>query len=187
MAPSHSEFWVNLASLPHWLLLGLAAGGVARELGAGRHWPLAAFPMLLPPTVVRFAAAQYVDIFLGSVLLRRPSSPCAGCASARWGMLCSPARPGLAAGAKVLGSPMRVALAGAGRAARPGHGGGALPQLAAALALSRRCSAASSTSATSRWGGGPLALACEHTASGPVNAQTPTMPRKNSVIDLGRR
>src|SRR5580693_9953469 len=42
MAPSHSELYVNCAFLPHWLLLGLATGGVARELGARRSWPLAA-------------------------------------------------------------------------------------------------------------------------------------------------
>ena len=68
MAPSHSEFWINLAALPHWVLLGLATGGIARRLGAGRHWPLASFLILLTPTVVRFAAAQYVDIFVGAVL-----------------------------------------------------------------------------------------------------------------------
>ncbi|HEV7786158.1 MAG TPA: hypothetical protein VGQ28_12520, partial [Thermoanaerobaculia bacterium] len=53
MAPSHSELYVNLAALPHWVLLGLAVGGVARCLGAGRHWPLATFLVLLIPTVIR--------------------------------------------------------------------------------------------------------------------------------------
>src|SRR6201995_279835 len=49
MAPSHSEFWVNLATLPHGILVGLATGGIARRLGAGRHWPLASFVMLMTP------------------------------------------------------------------------------------------------------------------------------------------
>ena len=51
------------------MLLGLAAGGIARQLGARRHWPLAGFLVLVTPTVVRFAATQYVDIFLAAVLL----------------------------------------------------------------------------------------------------------------------
>ncbi|HEY0780903.1 MAG TPA: hypothetical protein VGE98_00495, partial [Thermoanaerobaculia bacterium] len=62
MAPSHSELYVNWAFLPQWVLLGLATGGIARQLGARRHWPLALFAVLLLPTVVRFAATEYVDI-----------------------------------------------------------------------------------------------------------------------------
>ena len=44
MAPSHSELYVNLAFFPQTLLLALAAGGIARELGARRHWPLRLVP-----------------------------------------------------------------------------------------------------------------------------------------------
>src|SRR6185503_7626743 len=56
LAPAHGELYVNLAPLLHWALLGLAAGGVARELGAVRAWPLASALVLVTPVVVRFAA-----------------------------------------------------------------------------------------------------------------------------------
>ncbi len=69
MAPSHSELYANLAFLPQWALLVLATGAVARRLGARRSWPLAAFLVGLVPTVVRFAATQYVDIFTAACLL----------------------------------------------------------------------------------------------------------------------
>jgi hypothetical protein len=69
MAPSHSEIYANLAFLPQWALLVLATGAVARRLGARRSWPLAAFLVGLVPTVVRFAATQYVDIFTAACLL----------------------------------------------------------------------------------------------------------------------
>jgi hypothetical protein len=69
MAPAHGEIYANLAFLPQWLLFGLATGAVARRLGARHHWPLAAFLAALAPTVVRFAATQYVDIFTAACLL----------------------------------------------------------------------------------------------------------------------
>jgi hypothetical protein len=118
MAPSHSELYVNLAFLAHWLLLGLATGGIARQLGARRHWPLAGFLVLVTPTVVRFAATQYVDVFLAAVLLG------AGFFAIRWmrpaaegGERTSDAAfaglgLGLASGAKLLGVPYAVVLAG---------------------------------------------------------------------------
>jgi hypothetical protein len=106
MAPSHSELYVNLGALPHWLLLGLAVGGIARRLGARRHWPLASFLVLLIPTVVRFVATQYVDIFLAAALLAavffvlrwldRPSWSDAALAGAGCGLVC---------GTKILGPP----------------------------------------------------------------------------------
>jgi hypothetical protein len=69
MAPSHGELYANLAFLPQWALFVLATGAVARRLGARRSWPLAAFLAGLVPTVVRFAATQYVDIFTAGCLL----------------------------------------------------------------------------------------------------------------------
>jgi hypothetical protein len=68
MAPSHSDLYVNLSFLLHWALLGLAAGAVARELGAGRLWPVATLSTILTPVVLRFATAQYVDIFSSALL-----------------------------------------------------------------------------------------------------------------------
>ncbi len=68
LAPSHSELYVNLAFLPQWVLLGLAVGGVARELGARRYWPLASFLVVLTPTVIRFATTQYVDILMAAAI-----------------------------------------------------------------------------------------------------------------------
>ena len=54
------------AFFPQTALLALAVGGVARELGARRSWPLAAYLTLLLPTVIRWAATQYVDILVGA-------------------------------------------------------------------------------------------------------------------------
>ncbi|HEY6323652.1 MAG TPA: hypothetical protein VJA16_19090 [Thermoanaerobaculia bacterium] len=114
MAPSHSELYVNLASLAHWALLGLAVGGIARQLGARRHWPLASFLVLLTPVVVRFAATQYVDVFVAATLLggaffalrwmARPRLADAALAGAGCGLAC---------GAKLLGVPYAAALAAA--------------------------------------------------------------------------
>jgi hypothetical protein len=112
MAPSHSELYVNLGALPHWVLLGLAVGGIARQLGARRHWPLASYLVALLPIVVRFVATQYVDIFLAATLL-------AGCFFVmRWLDRAHPADAflagagcGLACGAKILGVPYAAAMA----------------------------------------------------------------------------
>src|SRR5580693_4155250 len=112
MAPSHSDLYVNLAFFPQCTLLALVAGAVARELGARRHWPVAGYLVLLAPTVIRFAATQYVDVFLGATLaaggwfalrwLRRPL----------WSdALFAGAGLGLAAGTKLLGLPYAAALA----------------------------------------------------------------------------
>jgi hypothetical protein len=114
MAPSHGDLYVNLAFFPQCALLACGTAAVARELGARRHWPLAGFLVLLAPTVIRFAATQYVDIFLAAALvaggwfalrwLRRP----------RWSdaLLCGAAL-GLCAGTKLLGLPYAIALAAA--------------------------------------------------------------------------
>ena len=184
MAPSHSEFWVNLATLPHWLLLGLATGGVARQLGARRSWPLASFLVLVTPTVVRFAAAQYVDILVGAVLvaaaffalrwLREPDWSAAALAGAGLG---------LAAGAKVLGVPYALALAGAAVPLARGRWGRRAPQVLAALLVAASLGSFFYLRNIAA-GADPLALVCEQTASGKQNANRPTIPRKNSVVDL---
>jgi hypothetical protein len=184
MAPSHSEFWVNLAALPHWLLLGLAVGGVARELGARRHWPLASFLVLLTPTVVRFAAAQYVDLLVGSVLvaaslfalrwMRRPSWSAAVLVGAGLG---------LATGAKVLGVPYALALAGAAVPLARGSWSRRVPQALAAVMVAVLLGSFFYVRNVAL-GADPLALACEQTASGKENANRPTIPRKNSVLEL---
>ena len=113
MAPSHSELWVSLAYVPHWVLLGLAAGGVARELGARRHWPVAGFLTLLTPTVVRFLPTQYVDIGTGAALAAGTFFAIRWWRSAatRDAMLMGLA-VGLAAGTKILGLPFGAALGG---------------------------------------------------------------------------
>jgi hypothetical protein len=187
MAPSHSEFYVNLATLPQWALLGLAVGGVARQLGARRHWPLAAFLVLMTPTVVRFAATQYVDIFTGAVLvaasffalrwMRRPDWSAAVLAGAGLGV---------AAGAKVLGVPYGMALAGLTVLLAPWGGGEwrrRVPQLLGALAVAALLGSFFYVRNVAL-GAGPLAIECEMTASGPKNANVPTIPRMNSVLDL---
>ncbi|HEV3457367.1 MAG TPA: hypothetical protein VHG32_12470 [Thermoanaerobaculia bacterium] len=114
MAPSHSELYVNLAFLPQCLLLGLATGGVARELGARRSWPLAAYLVLLCPPVVRFAATQYVDIFLAAMLVAAAyfgllwmRAPGGDAAAAAVGGLAL----GVAAGTKIQGPVLAAALA----------------------------------------------------------------------------
>lgn len=187
MAPSHSEFWVNLAALPHWLLLGLAVGGVARELGAKRHWPLATFLVLMTPTVVRFAATQYVDIFVGSVLVAATLFALRWLKEPAWNhVLLAGAGLGLAAGAKVLGVPYALFLAGPAVLLAYRRWSLRIPQILAALGIAallgsffyvRNVMIPNS-------GGDPLALVCERTASGPANANKPTIPRKNSVLDL---
>jgi hypothetical protein len=184
MAPSHSEFWVNLAALPHWLLLGLAVGGVARELGAKRHWPLATFLVLMTPTVVRFAATQYVDIFVGSVLVAATLFILRWLKEPAWShALLAGAGLGLAAGAKVLGVPYAVFLAGAAVLLARQRWGRRVPQILAALAVAALLGSFFYLR-NMALGGDPLALACEQTASGPLNANKPTIPRKNSVLDL---
>jgi hypothetical protein len=186
MAPSHSEFWVNLATLPHWILLGLATGGIARRLGAGRHWPLASFLMLMTPTVVRFAAAEYVDIFVGAVVLSALFFALRWIDDADWGAVTiAGAGLGLAAGTKVLGVFYAVALAGSVVPFARGQWKRRVPQLIAALVLGSLLGSyfyvRNVVQKTD-----PLALVCLKTAAGPGNDGGSTMPRKNSVLDLWR-
>jgi hypothetical protein len=168
MAPSHSELYVNLASLPHWALLGLAVGGIARQLGARRHWPLASFLVLLTPVVVRFAATQYVDVFLAAVLLA------GGFFLVRWmerprlaDAVLAGAGCGLACGAKLLGVPYAAALAAAAivLAPRDPRTPGSwlrsrVPQLAAALLVAAALGSFFYLR-NMALGAGPLALVCE--------------------------
>lgn len=115
MAPSHSELLVNVAYVPAWALLGLATGALARELGARRHWPVAAFLTLLAPVVLRFAATQYVDILMAACLvtasyyllrwIREPHG---------WDAVLAGLALGLAVGTKVPGLLFGAALAGIG-------------------------------------------------------------------------
>jgi hypothetical protein len=184
MAPSHSELYVNLAPLPHWLLLGLAVGGVARQLGARRHWPLASFLVLLTPTVVRFVATQYVDIFLGATLVAAAFFALRWMREPGWGFaILAGAGLGLGAGAKVLGIPYGLALAGLAVVLARGSWGRRAGQLAVALLVAALLGSYFYVRNVAL-GAEPLAIACEKTSSGPENANNPTIPRKNSVVDL---
>ncbi len=187
MAPSHSEFWVNLATLPHWLLLGLATGAVARRLGARRHWPLAAFLILMTPTVVRFAAAEYVDIFTGAALVSASFFALRWMREPFWSAaVLAGAGLGLASGAKVLGVVFSLALAGLTVLLARGSWGRRVPQVAAALAVALLLGSFFYLRNVAL-GSDPLALHCEQTASGKENANVPTIPRKNSVVDLHKQ
>jgi hypothetical protein len=187
MAPSHSELYVNLAALPHWLLLGLAVGGVARCLGAGRHWPLATFLVLLTPTVIRFAATQYVDIFLGSVFVAAAFFALRWLRQADWGSaLLAGAGLGLAAGAKVLGIAYVVALAGLAVPLARGAWGRRAGQALAALLLALLLGSFFYLR-NAALGAGPLAVACEETSAGrPPHAGPLPLPRPGSVMALWR-
>jgi hypothetical protein len=184
MAPSHSELYVNLASLPHWLLLGLATGAVARHLGARRHWPLAAFLVLLTPTVIRFVATEYVDIFVGAVFVAAAFFALRWLREPNWSFaLFIGMGLGLAAGAKVLGIPYAIALAGLAMPLARGAWSRRAGQVVAALLMAALLGSFFYLRNVAL-GADPLAIACEETSSGPENANTPTIPRKNSVVDL---
>lgn len=112
IAPSHSEFWVNLAHFPSWVLLGLSAGAFARQLGAERHWPVAGFLTVLTPAVLRFVATQYVDILTAACLVT------ATVFAVRWiqlangrDALLAGCALGLASGTKVIGLAFGLVLA----------------------------------------------------------------------------
>ena len=186
MAPSHSEFWVNLASLPHWALVGLATGGIARRLGAGRYWPYSSFLMLLSPTVVRFAAAEYVDLLLGAALLSAAYFAFRWIDDADWGaVVLIGAGLGLAAGAKVLGVFFALFLAASAVPLARGRWGRRVPQILAAFVIASLLGGFFYLRNIA-WGSDPLALGCLKTASGPGNDGGSGFPRKNSVLDLWR-
>jgi hypothetical protein len=180
MAPSHSELYANLAFFPQTALLALAAGGIARELGARRHWPLAAFFTLLMPVVIRFTATQYVDIFVGAAFAAAAFFALRWMREPRWAdAVLTGAGMGLAAGSKVLGIPYALALGLAILLAR-GEWRRRLPQAAAAL-LALVLLGGFFYARNSLAGAGPLAARCEGnpgTANGPA---IPAIPRINTV------
>ncbi len=182
MAPSHSELYVNLASVPAWILLALATGALARELGARRHWPLAAYLVALTPTVVRFAATEYVDLLLAAVFL-------AGCLfGMRWlreagwpDALLFGVGLGLAAGTKVLGVAYGLAAGGAVALLAGGRWGRRAAQLAAVVATVVLLGGYFYVRNVAL-GADPLATVCEQTATGPDFPHGNGLPRPNSVL-----
>jgi hypothetical protein len=188
MAPSHSEIYANLTFFPQTILLALACGGVARELGARRHWPLAGFLIFLTPTVIRFAATQYVDIFLGAALAAGTFFTLRWMREARGGeVLLAGAGLGLAAGTKVLGLPYALALAGMAVALAlvfvRGDWRRRLPQLAAAL-LAFALLGGYFYVRNVADGVGPFAARCEGTPGAEAGPDVPSMPRPNTVLAL---
>jgi hypothetical protein len=185
LAPAHGELWVSLAALPHWALLGLATGGIARELGAQRCWPLATALVLVTPLVVRYVAAQYVDLQLASVLLASTLFVLRWLRAPGWGpALLAGCGLGLAAGTKVLGIGYAGALA-IGAAAALLLGGravlGRAHQLAAAAVPALVLGGWSY--ARNVWlGVGPLAMACHDAASRVTSPTRLLLPRADSVL-----
>lgn len=182
MAPSHSELYANLAFFPQAALLALAVGAVARELGARRSWPLAAYLALLMPTVIRWAATQYVDTLVGAGIAAAAFFALRWLRAPRWSdAVCVGLGLGLASGAKVLGlayalgfAPMAVLLARREWKRR-------LPQVAAALLL---CALIGGYfyAQNLALGAGPLAARCDPPDAGVKVA--PSIPRINTVAYL---
>jgi hypothetical protein len=187
MAPSHGELYANLAFLPQWALLAVATGGGARRLGARRAWPLAAFLVAMTPTVVRFAATQYVDIFTAACLLgaccfglswlREPRGGDAALAGIGLG---------LAAGAKVLGLVYAAALAAALLPLAVGSWRRRAVQAAAALALAAALGGFFYLRNAAR-GVDPLALECEGLPHRRPERGLPALPRPGSVAAMPRQ
>jgi hypothetical protein len=180
MAPSHSEIYANLAFFPQTALLALAAGGIARELGARRHWPLAAFFTLLMPVVIRFTATQYVDTFVGGCFAAAAFFALRWMREPRWGdAVMAGAGMGLTVGAKVLGIPFGLAL---GLAILLGRGQWSrrLPQAGAAL-LALVLLGGFFYARNAALGAGPLAARCEGTPGAATGPVIPKIPRINTV------
>ena len=188
MAPAHGELYANLAFLPQWALLVLGAGAVARRLGARRSWPLAGFLVGMTPTVVRFAATQYVDIATAACLLAATAF------GLRWLRRADPGDAalagmglGLAAGTKVLGLLYGGALAAALLLLalwRPAFRR-RTAQMALALTLALALGGFFYLRNVAH-GVGPLALACEGVPHRPTPG-LPRLPRPNSVAALPHR
>ncbi|HEV3078116.1 MAG TPA: hypothetical protein VHB47_27130, partial [Thermoanaerobaculia bacterium] len=187
MAPAHGELYANLAFLPQWALLALATGGVARRLGARRAWPLAAFLVAMTPTVVRFAATQYVDIFTAACLLGACCFGLSWLREPRWGdAALAGIGLGLAAGAKVLGLVYAAALAAALLPLAMGSWRRRAVQAVAALALAAALGGFFYLRNAAR-GVDPLALECEGLPHrGPVHG-LPALPRPGSVAAMPRQ
>jgi hypothetical protein len=181
MAPSHSELYANLAFFPHTILLALAAGGIARELGARRQWPYASFLVLLIPTVIRFTATQYVDVFLASAFAAAAFFAIHWLRQPRWSdAALAGAGLGIAAGSKVLGIPYALALAGTTVLLARGDWKRRLPQLAAAVALLALLGGYFYAQNVI-YGAGPLAARCEGTVGAATGPAVPHIPRINTV------
>jgi hypothetical protein len=187
LAPSHGELYANLAFVAQWLLLALAAGGVARELGARRSWPLASLVLAVVPTVVRFVATQYVDVQVGALV----------CAAAFFGLrwmgearlreaLLAGAALGLAAGTKVLGLGYAVALGLAVVAAARGGWGRRLAQ-AAGAAGSAAFFGSFFYLRNLALGVGPLAVVCAAPLEGAEQSLGSTLLSPHTVAALWRR
>jgi 4-amino-4-deoxy-L-arabinose transferase-like glycosyltransferase len=187
MAPSHGELYANLAFLPQWALLGLATGAVARRLGARRAWPLAAFLVAMTPTVVRFAATQYVDVFTAACLLGACCFGLSWLREPRWGdAALAGVGLGLAAGAKVLGLVYAAALAAALLPLAVGSWRRRAVQAAAALALAAALGGFFYLRNAAR-GAGPLALECEGLPHRQPARGLPALPRPGSVAAMPRQ
>lgn len=182
MAPSHSELYVNLASLPHLVLVALAAGAIARDLGATRHWPLAAYLVALTPTVVRFAATEYVDLFLAGTLLAGLFFGLRWLRSPGWAeALLFGAGLGLASGAKVLGVAYGLAAGGAAVLLARGSWGRRAGQLVAIVAVVVLLGGYFYLR-NMALGADPLATVCERTSSGPRFGHEVSFPRPSSPV-----
>lgn len=186
VAPSHSELWVNLAFFPQTVLLALAVGAVARELGARRHWPLASFLILLAPTVIRWSATQYVDILVGGGIAAATFFALRWMREPRWAdALLIGTGLGLASGAKVLGLAYALALAPMAVLVARGEWRRRLPQVVAALVL---CTAIGSYFYVQNisLGAGPLAARCDQGDAMKDVKVAPAIPRQNTVAALWR-
>src|SRR6185295_5158956 len=151
---------------------------------ARRHWPLASFLTVMTPVAIRFATAEYVDVFLGAVFLSAAFFALRWLRQPVWrDAALAGAGLGLAAGAKVLGVPYALALAAATVLLARGQWGRRLPQILAAFAVAALLGSFFYLRNVAA-GADPLALVCERTASGPESANRPTIPRKNSVVNL---
>jgi hypothetical protein len=187
MAPSHGELYANLAFLPQWALLAVATGGVARRLGARRAWPLAAFLVAMTPTVVRFAATQYVDIFTAACLLGACWFGMSWLREPRWGdAALAGIGLGLAAGAKVLGLVYAAALAAALLPLAVGSWRRRAVQAVAALALAAALGGFFYLRNVAR-GVDPLALECEGLPHRRPERGLPALPRPGSVAAMPRQ
>jgi hypothetical protein len=187
MAPSHGELYANLAFLPQWALLALATGGIARRLGARRTWPLAAFLVAMTPTVVRFAATQYVDVFTAACLLGACWFGLSWLREPRWGdAVLAGLGLGLASGAKVLGLVYAAALAAALLPLAVGSWRRRAVQTAAALALAAALGGFFYLRNAAR-GVDPLALECEGLPHRQPARGLPALPRPGSVAAMPRQ
>ncbi len=180
MAPSNSELYANLAFFPQTALLALAAGGIARELGARRHWPLAALFTLLMPVILRFTATQYVDVLVGAVFASATFFALRWMREPRWGdAVLAGAGMGLAVGTKVLGIAYGLAL-GISILFGRGKWGRRVPQIAASM-LALVLLGGFFYLRNEVVGAGPLAARCEGTPGAASGPAIPKIPRINTV------